>query len=120
MYTKHYSTTENTPRTTNGLSPAQVMLQRKTGTATLPQSPEYFATDEAARDAKQRRQRSIKAAQDKFAPQLPALSIGARVWFVTLADGKRPGELCNVLMTEIIPSKTDRIHTRKPSTREPR
>ena len=78
----------NTPRTTTGLSPAQVILQRKTRTATLPQSPEYSAADEAARNAKRRHQRSIKAAHDKSAHQLPALSIGARIWSVTWADGK--------------------------------
>ena len=78
----------NTPRLSTGLSSAQVLLQHKTPTATLPQQPEVTTTDTTAQGNKQRRQDTIKRHHDKSARPLAPIPVGAPVWFIYWAGSK--------------------------------
>lgn len=71
----------NTPRATTGMSPVEVLLQRKTRAATLPQEMSTSAADKQAQNAKTRRQQQIKVHHDKTASDLPPIPNGTKVWF---------------------------------------
>ena len=72
----------NTPRTTTGLSPVQVLMQRKTRTASLPQQIPASASDRQAQQAKQKRQQQVKTHHDKTAAELKPIGCGTNVWFM--------------------------------------
>ena len=72
----------NTPRTTTGLSPVQVLMQRKTRTASLPQQIPASASDRQAKQAKQKRQQQVKTHHDKTAAELKPIGCGTNVWFM--------------------------------------
>ena len=72
----------NTPRTTTGLSPAEVLLQRKTRSATLlPQPLTASPAENTAHSNKTKRQAVIKKHHDKTAAPLPPLPRGRCVWY---------------------------------------
>ena len=71
----------NTPRSTTGLSPVEILMQRKTRTATLPQGITPTTNERTARHNRDRRQRQVKKHHDKTAAPLPPLAVGTRVWF---------------------------------------
>ena len=73
----------NTPRTTTGLSPAEVLLQRKTRSATLPQPLTASPAENTAHSNKTKRQAVIKKHHDKTAAPLVTTTIprGSCVWY---------------------------------------
>lgn len=71
----------NTPRATTGLSPSEVLMQRRTRTATLPQTTIPSANEHQAHDKKDKRQKQVKDYHDKTAAPLPPIPVGTRVWY---------------------------------------
>ena len=71
----------NTLRSTTGLSPVEILMQRKTRTATLPQRITPTTNKRTARHNRDRRQHQVKKHHDKTAVPLPPLAVGTRVWF---------------------------------------
>lgn len=72
----------NTPRTATGLSPAEILMNRRTRTATIPanQGPPT-KMEKAAKEARTKHQATVKATHDKHAKYLPPLPVGAPVLF---------------------------------------
>jgi len=71
----------NTPHSATGLSPAEVMVNRKMRSCTLPQHQPARDVDVKAKETKDRHQRMVKATHDRRAKPLPQLHVGDRVWF---------------------------------------
>jgi len=78
----------NTPHSSTNLSPAEVMLNGKTRTATLPQYQPQTTIDQKAATAKSKHQRVVKASHDKHVRELQPLQIGEKVWFTEFAGNK--------------------------------
>ena len=78
----------NTPHSSTNLSPVEVMLNRKTRTATLPQYQPPTTIDHKAATAKSKHQRVVKASHDKHVRELQPLQIGEKVWFTEFAGNK--------------------------------
>ncbi len=71
----------NIPRTTTGLSPAEVLMQRNTRTATLPQQPSTSAADRKTRGIKEKRRRQVNTHRDHTAAPLAPIPVGSRLWY---------------------------------------
>ena len=71
----------NTLWSTTGLSAVEILMQRKTRTATLPQWITLTMNKCTAHHNRDRRQRQVKKDHNKAAVPLPPLAVATRVWF---------------------------------------
>ena len=74
----------NTPHSAAGLSPAEVMVNRKIRNCTLPQHQPARDLDIKTKEAKDKHQKRVKATHDKSAKPLPQLHVGDEMWFTEI------------------------------------